>query len=312
VSRLDDVMRRQSGVVSRRQVEQAGETAADIARRLRRREWATLLPGVYVDHTGPPSGAQRAWAGVLYYAPAVVADESVLSPPGPEGLIVLGVGRERNVRSREGYAVRWVVDLERKSLLQASPPRMRVEDAALRVAARAQREVDKVQTIASVVQRRLTTGSRMDAALERHPRLRGRALLGEIVSDVASGTHSVLEREFLLRVERPHGLPASCRQHRSTIGSKVRYADVSYPDHDTDVELDGWLFHHGADRLRDLERDLDTLAAGRLTVRLGWGQVFEGACHTAGRLGTLLMARGWEGRPLACGPGCPVAEPPSL
>ncbi|MBF4767621.1 hypothetical protein ISU10_07570 [Nocardioides agariphilus] len=312
MSSLDDVMRHQRGVVARRQVEQAGERAADIARRLRRREWALLLPGVYVDHTGPPSGEQRAWAGVLYYAPSVLADESVLTPPGQEGPIVLAVGRQRNVRAREGYAVRWVVDLHSTSLLNVSPPRMRIEDAALRVAARAERELDAVQTVVSVIQRRLTTGDRMVAALERHPRLRGRVLLGEVVRDAACGSHSVLEREFLRRVESPHGLPASCRQHRSTVGSKVRYADASYPDFDTDVELDGWLFHRGAQRHHDLQRDLDSLAAGRLTIRLGWGQVFDGACQTAARLGTVLAARGWRGRPVPCGPGCPAGHVPSL
>ncbi len=76
---IHELLALQNGIIARRQVEAAGETAADIARRLRRREWVRLLPGVYVDHTGEPAWIQRAWAGVLYYQPAVLADESVLA-----------------------------------------------------------------------------------------------------------------------------------------------------------------------------------------------------------------------------------------
>ena len=61
----------QDGVINRRQALAAGLTDPDIRRRLRRREWARVHPGVYVDHTGPLSWRrERAWAAVLYAEPA--------------------------------------------------------------------------------------------------------------------------------------------------------------------------------------------------------------------------------------------------
>jgi len=152
----------------------------------------------------------------------------------------------------------------------------------------------------------------MDAALSRHPRLPSRGWLAEVLADVAVGTHSVLEREYLARVERAHGLPRATRQLRA-VGESVRYADAAYPEHDLELELDGRFVHDtAAQRHRDLDRDLDVAASGRTTVRLGWGQVFGDACRTADRIGRLLALRGWSGRPIPCGPGCPVGDLPSL
>ncbi len=73
----------QSGVIARRQVEAAGGQAHDIARMLRRREWVRLLPGVYVDHTGNPTWAPARMGGVLYFAPAALADESAILAADP-------------------------------------------------------------------------------------------------------------------------------------------------------------------------------------------------------------------------------------
>lgn len=66
---LAELMTTQDGVVSRRQALAHGATPADLRRLVRRREWSRLHPGVYVDHTGPPTWQQRAWAAVLFAAP---------------------------------------------------------------------------------------------------------------------------------------------------------------------------------------------------------------------------------------------------
>ncbi|MGZ8738498.1 MAG: type IV toxin-antitoxin system AbiEi family antitoxin domain-containing protein, partial [Nocardioides sp.] len=53
-----EVMLRQDGVVSRLQARDGGLTDADIRRLLRRREWARVHPGVFVNHTGPTTWQQ--------------------------------------------------------------------------------------------------------------------------------------------------------------------------------------------------------------------------------------------------------------
>ena len=50
-----------------------------------------------------------------------------------------------------------------------------------------------------------------------------------------------------------------------------------------------------------MDRDLLTAVAGKDSVRVGWGQVWDRPCWTAGCVASLLIARGWDGRPRSCG-----------
>src|SRR5262245_46437779 len=78
-ARLDELLARQDGVVARRQAVECGLTVNDIRRRVRRREWAPAgHPAVYVEHTGPLTWRQRAWAAVLYAWPSALAGDSAL------------------------------------------------------------------------------------------------------------------------------------------------------------------------------------------------------------------------------------------
>lgn len=83
------------------------------------------------------------------------------------------------------------------------------------------------------------------------------------------------------------------------------YRDVLYEEWRVAVELDGMSWHSdAASRSRDMSRDLDAVAAGITTVRLGWRHVEEQPCRTAAQVGKVLTSRGWGGRPRACGPAC--------
>ncbi|KRA37770.1 MULTISPECIES: hypothetical protein [unclassified Nocardioides] len=59
---IDDLLDRQDGVIARHQAIARGHTPAFVARKLRRRDWVAVHPGVYVNHTGPLTWRQRAWA----------------------------------------------------------------------------------------------------------------------------------------------------------------------------------------------------------------------------------------------------------
>jgi hypothetical protein len=174
-----------------------------------------------------------------------------------------------------------------------------MEPAALTVASQARTEDAVVAVLADVCQRGRTTPGRLLTALEGKPRLVHRRLMGTILDDVAQGSCSALER-------RPHGLPTATRQRRVRPGRRSCFRDVEYGELAIVVELDGRLGHEGVrDRWLDLERDLASLLVGDLTVRLGWGQVLE-PCRLALAVGSLLVARGWTGRPRTCGPDCPA------
>ena len=302
----------QSGVISRRQVLDRGGRVSDVQRALRRREWVRLLPGVFVDHTGRPTWLQRAWAGVLFYEPAALAGMSALravAGPGwrrhPDHLpIDIAVDVSRTVQRVDGYLPHRRTRLAEHTMWNVGPPRIRVEEAALDVAAACRTELDTVALLADVVQLRRTTARRLIAALDDRERIARRAWLSGVLHDIECGTCSVLEHGYLRRVERAHGLPRGVRQREPETGPRI-YRDVQYSAYDQVVELDGRLFHDSAGgRDADLDRDLDAAVDRLGTVRLGWGQVFGRPCRTAARVALLLQYRGWPGSPTPCGPEC--------
>lgn len=307
---LTDLLHLQSGVISRTQALEAGLSPHDLRRLVRRRELAPLLRGVYVDHTGPPTWQQRAWAAVLYAEPAALCDLTALQLAGATNqtsdVIHVAVGRQRKVVAPAGIRIHRVTDLETMVLWHRSPPRVRVEQAALAVAARAKDEFRAVQVIADAVQSRRTTVVKLWAALADLPRLRRRRFLGAVLADTADGACSVLEHGYLNRVERAHGLPRGDRQVRASAHGTI-YRDVLYRRFGEVVELDGRLHHdNAAGRHRDLDRDLAARVDSLTTVRLGWGQVFGTPCRTAAQIATLLHQGGWSGEMHRC-PDCPAS-----
>jgi len=308
---LAELLELQSGVVSRRQVLAHGLAEHDIRRMLRRREWAVVHPGVYVDHTGSLSYLQRCWAGVLFAWPAVVSHRSALrldDGPGRHGRsddepIHIAMGRNRELRPPPGVRAHLIADISRKARWNMSPPRVRVEEAVVDVAAEAATDLDAIAELADAVRSRRTTPDRLLAALDGRSRLARRALLRAVIADLRDGTCSVLEHAFLAQVERAHGLPVADRQVRASSRGTI-FRDVLYDAYSTVVELDGHTHHSSlSDRDRDLDRDLDAALDGLLTVRLGWGQVVARACATAAKLGRLLQSRGWPGALVSC-PSC--------
>jgi len=317
---MDDVaihrlQRLQSGVISRRQVLEAGGTDNDVQRLIRRREWARVHEGVYVEHTGPLSWDQRAWAAVLFHWPAALDGDAALRAHGMRSqqsrasdTMSLVVPPRRRVDPQPGIATSRSATYDVDVLANLSPPRIRVEAAVLQVASRARSEDGAVAVISDACQTGRTTPGRLLVALDDRPRIRHRRLMAEILRDVAAGTYSALERRFLLRVERAHGLPTGSRQRRVTIGAKPFFRDVEYVGLHTVVELDGRVGHTTAlDRWADLERDLLGARHGDLTVRIGWLQTLE-PHRLADGLGALLVARGWAGRARPCGPDCSIGK----
>lgn len=307
----------QDGVVSRRQLLDLDATDNDIERLVRRRALVRLHDGVYLNHTGCPSWTQRAWAAVLCHWPAALTGRSALRAFGVRNRsraeddgapIEVAIDGARSVAPAEGVRVSRLKEFDQLALLHLGPPRIRLEHCLLTVASDSADESGSVAVLADACQIGRTTAGRLLRALRSRPRLRRRKLLMEIVADVAEGAYSVLERHYLNRVERPHGLPTGCRQRRVKPGKTVAFRDVEYDGLGVVMELDGRLGHEGAqDRWADLDRDIDSAVNGDITLRAGWKQVLS-PCRLAAAVARVLMARGWEGLPRACGPDCPVGR----
>lgn len=300
----------QSGVVSRRQAMEAGLAPHDVARLLRRRELASVHPGVYVDHTGEPTWHQRAWAGVLLHWPAALAGQSALRAaegPGsrrPDRPVEVAVAADRNPVRRPGTSVVRMRHLDARVLWHVGPPRLRYEEATLDVAASRGSDLDCLGELARAVQGRRTTAQRLLATLRARARVTRSAWMESVLTDVAAGACSVLEHGYLTKVERAHGLRPARRQVRDRPGAGVVYRDVEYAG-DLVVELDGRLFHDTAEqRDRDLDRDLEAAVQGKDTIRLSYGQVFDRPCWTARQVAVLLGQHGWQDSPRRCSPRC--------
>ncbi len=310
---LAELLERQDGVISREQAAEVGCAPHDIRRFLRRREWVRVYAGVYVNHTGPLTWRQRAWAAVLLAWPAALDGESALRSsdgPGRRGAddgapIRVAVDRTRGrlkVDPSE-LVVRQVADLQEKVAWNQSPPRIRIEHAVLDRAASARDDFSAIEVIADAVQSRRTSAERLREVLDGRPRIARREFLAGILDDVRDGACSVLEQGYLERVERAHGLPVAQRQVGASASGPI-YRDVSYTRFGRLVELDGRLFHDSAGaRDRDLDRDLDAAVDRLGTVRIGWGQVFRRPCRTAERIARLLRQGGWDGTLETC-PDC--------
>lgn len=310
---FEAILDRQEHVFTRTQVLDLGAPETQIRRMIRRREWAVVHPGVMVDHTGALTDRQREWAAVLHYAPAALTGHSALRAAGVrtgrDGVgrdqpIEIAVDRCRRVQPIAGVIVTRMTDLEGRALAHTSPPRVRLEHAVLDLAAAATDDIGAVAVLADACQSRRTSARRLLTTLAERQRIRRRSLIERVLRDVDAGTTSTLEWLYLTRVERPH-LPGARRQRRFVQRGRTGYRDVEYPSWGLIVELDGRFGHSRAqDRWDDLERDVDAAVNGKLTLRLGWGQVAE-PCRTAAAAVEILRARGWRGVLSACAePGC--------
>jgi hypothetical protein len=316
---VDELLAAQDGVISRRQVLEAGEKDRDIKRRLARREWARIHPGVYVDHTGPPTWNQLAWAAVLFYWPAALEGGSSLHASRLRGYeprvgapISVCVDRTRTVNRRVGITVYQLARVDTLCQMRSSPPRQRLEHALLSVASRKKRLDASVAILADAVQAGCTRPDRLRAALKDRPKLRHRALLLDVLADVDDGVRSVLEHRYLRSVERAHGLPRGRRQQPWVLAGRRGYPDVEYKKMMVLVHLDGRIGHsESLDRWADFDRDLAGFVESVLSVRVGWRQVLD-PCRLAASIGALLGRRGWSGQVQLCGPVCTAISTPGV
>ncbi len=284
---------------------EAGGGDDDIDRMLRRRELVPLHPGVYVDHNGPLTLRQRAWAAVLARWPAALARESALGEPST--VVHLAVDRQRNIDPLPGTQIHRTTDFTGRVEWHARPPQVRTAEAVIDTVI-ARLADDDVAAAFAVLTRacfRRTSVERVARALEQRSRVPHRRLIEALVDDLRSSACSVLERGYLHRVERAHGLPRGTRQRPSTATGRRTHQDVRYESFGTIVELDGRSHTETAEaRDADARRDLAELAvAGAVTGRVTYGLVFGEPCATARRVAAVLQRNGWTGQPTTC-PRC--------
>lgn len=305
-----EVAQVQAGVVTRRQVLTAGMAPAELQRRLRRGEFASLMSGVYATFTGPLPPPSRVWAALLYAGPgAAVAGRSALwlhrLVDALPATVEVAIPPSRRVVAQPGVRILVRRRLDREVHPAVDPPRLRLEPAVLDVVDGLTRPQDVVALVLRATQRRHTTPDRLAAALAARPRHAWRRLLGDVLADAADGVQSVLERRYLHDVERAHGLPRGRRNERErSAGDSSRYRDVRHRAYRVIVELDGREAHPPELTYRDRQRDVDQVLRGETVLRFGWAEVAADPCGTAAAVAVALHLGGWRGTPSRCGPTC--------
>jgi hypothetical protein len=298
------LLRRQDGVVARRQLLEFGASDWDIARLIRRKTLTVIRPGVYVEHTGRPSRLQEEWAAVLALWPAALSHQSALPGGTLQKLIHVAVDADRTVTQPTGVNLIHTAGLWSRVNEVQSPPKVKPEHAVIDVVSGMEREDQAFEVIANALATREVSIRTLRRALADRNRIRHRRRIGAMLDDLDTGANSVLERGFL-RLERAHGLPAGRRQVRETAGGVGVARDVLYDEWGLVVELDGKPFHDNARaRDRDAGRDLAALVELRRTsVRLTYGLVFRDGCRTIANIGLLLHRLGRPELPSRC-PQC--------
>ena len=140
-----------------------------------------MHPGVYVDHTGPPTWDQRAWAAVLFFWPAALCRESVVHP-GRLPIHVMVAAHRARVRL-PGVVVHRSRGLDTQVRWNTGPPRQRLEHAVIDLAAAATDRWGGLAVLAEAVRERRTTVGRLREALAGRARVRHRVWLLQVLDD---------------------------------------------------------------------------------------------------------------------------------
>jgi hypothetical protein len=308
----------QSGVLSRPQALAYGMSADQIGSRLAKGAWRPAeVEGVYVTFTGPVSDLSLCWTALLYAGrDAVLCRDSaawhwrLIDELQRPIHILLPICRR--VESQNPLVnIHYSVHHAARRHPTRTPPVTKLDDTVLDLVDFAKRPAGVIDVLTRGCQRRLTTPARLHAEAECRKKLAWRALLVDVLTEVAAGVQSSLEGAYLRDVERAHHLPSGHRNAPEGEAGRRRYRDVRYRKHRLVVELDGLAAHPVDGRDRDDVRDNELVEnEGTATLRYGWTAVAERACETAAQVARMLTQGGWTGTPRSCGPGCPIPDFP--
>lgn len=304
-----EILRRQSGVVTRQQALGAGLASTALDNQLRSRRWQQLQRGVYACFTGSPARDAELWAAVLRAGDGAAlsyrtAAELYGLDRAAGGLIHVTVPAGRRASIVRGGVVHFSRRLEQTRHPALLPPRTRIDDTVLDLVLTSATFDEAFDWLCRATGRRLTTPARLTAALQARSKVRWRTDLLAALADVGDGAQSNLELRYVRNVERAHGLPAAQRQAKIVTGNRTRYVDNLYEEAKLAVELDGRAAHPPERRWDDSHRDNEHASVGIMTVRYNWADVNYRACTVAAQVGELLRMRGTAVRLRRCGPSC--------
>jgi very-short-patch-repair endonuclease len=266
----------QHGIVSRRQLLDAGFTPRAIDHGVTAHRFHVIHPGVYVvGHEVLPPGAHHMAAVLAVGDGAVLSCRSAGSrlgqcptPSGPIDVTVLRQGGRRH----KGIAVHVTRSLPDSDITKVEGIPCTSWARTLVDLAGILNERQLGYALERTIELRMFDRDTMDAALNRSRGKRGvgrlKALLTHL-SDEPAPTRFELERRFLQLVKE-------ARLPYPVVNGYVGGLEVDFhwPEHHVAVETDGRATHgHTIAFHRDRDRDLTLLLADWHVIRLTWRQV---------------------------------------
>lgn len=310
VEKFAELVRQNSGVCTRRELETLGISAETIARRIASGEWQRPFRGVFFLFPGIPTPEQRvlcvqkwtAGRGVFSHGTAAYLNGMRRTLPN---VLEVVVETSRGLRS----TAKCVVRRTRGPVIGVGdPPRTSIEQTVLDLAAGAETEADTLEILTAGVRAGMKIPRLLDV-LSRRARVRHREFVQRLVAIVEEGVESPLEHEYRRRVERPHGLPRSVCQRWELVRGRWIRSDRWYKEFRVRAELDGELAHPGRATDEDVLRDNDVVVSlGEITLRYRWAHVWNMPCVAAAQVAAGLRAGGWPGSPTRCSPECRAPE----
>ncbi|MBW3555936.1 MAG: DUF559 domain-containing protein [Actinobacteria bacterium] len=243
---LDQIARRQYGLLTRAQLLHLGMSRGQIQRWLGEGRLIACHPGVYRLAGAPPGWEQRVLAAVLAAGPGALASHRAaarLWGMGRSDVVEISVPRARP-RQLAGVVVHRSRDLEvepglSRGHIPVTRPMRVVVDLGSVVGP------DVVEDALDLaLANRLFTVAGVEWALDElaRPGRRGAGVLRRVLDDRALGTEAAdgLLEPRMARLLVRAGLPTAAFQHELVLaGQKVR-VDFAYPDHRLAIEVDGW------------------------------------------------------------------------
>lgn len=296
---IQQLARRQDGLVTRSQALTAGLSDHAVESRLKRGLWQRVQAGVYVIGAREPDWDQRVRAAFLAAAPAAVVSHRTAArmwrldgvdtvpieisiPHGrratPDGVIV---HRSRSLKPQDITFLRLVpVTTVERTLVDA---------------ARFLGERGTEKALESALRRRLVGPAAVETLLSRlDNRVPGRRVLEDVLRlrGLGRAAGSGAEVDFM-RALRKAGVPLPVPQHRIALSNdRVYIVDHAWPDLLVAAEIDGFEFHSGrAAHAADLERQNALIGAGWLLLRYTGTQVSRSADAVAREVGHVLARR---------------------
>ena len=316
---LRELARAQGGVVTIAQAEGLEVGYGMIRGQVAAGRWTRLHDGVYLLGNMRPGVASQRWAALLASGDGAVlshstaADAFGIRRQPANSLIHVSIPAGRIEVQLPGVRVHRSRLLPAKASVHEGWPIVTAADTVLDLIAQMRSPRDVVAILTDACRTAVVDAETILKTMGRRKRQRHRQLVKEILVDVVAGVESILEHKYLVRVERPHGLPTGRRQVQSVAHGVWIRRDVEYDDYGTVVELDGRAGHEGVGQHRDRRRDNSGTRKGKVTLRYGHADLAE-PCEVASEVGETLTVRGWIGVLKPCRPGCPAApalQPPT-